>query len=62
MANRFRTYADFWPFYLREHAKTIGGQFADYTAAFVIAKDEVHPSPEGYALMRPIAEAAIRKA
>jgi len=48
--------------WLREHAKTIGGQFADYTAAFVIAKDEVHPSPEGYALMRPIAEAAIRKA
>ena len=48
--------------WLRGYAKTIGAQFADYTAAFVIAKDEVHPSKEGYALMRPIAEAAIRKA
>jgi lysophospholipase L1-like esterase len=48
--------------WLRGYAKTIGGRFADYTAAFVIAKDEVHPSAEGYALMRPIAEAAIRKA
>lgn len=44
------------------HAKAIGAQYADYTAAFVIAKDEVHPSPEGYALMKPIAEAAIKKA
>ena len=48
--------------WLRAYAKTIGAQFADYTAAFVIAKDEVHPSKEGYALMRPIAEGAIRKA
>jgi lysophospholipase L1-like esterase len=48
--------------WLRGYAKSIGGQFADYEAAFVIAKDEVHPSKEGYALMRPIAEAAIRKA
>ena len=48
--------------WLRGYAKSIGGQFADYTAAFVIAKDEVHPSKEGYALMRPIAEQAIKKA
>ena len=48
--------------WLRAYAKSIGAPFADYTAAFVIAKDEVHPSKEGYALMRPIAEAAIRKA
>lgn len=48
--------------WLRGYAKSIGGQFADYEAAFVIAKDEVHPSKEGYALMRPIAEAAIKKA
>jgi lysophospholipase L1-like esterase len=24
------------------------------------SKDEVHPTPEGYAAMRPVAEAAIR--
>jgi lysophospholipase L1-like esterase len=57
--------------WLRGYAKSIGAQFADYAAAFVdaqgnvkpeLAKDEVHPSKEGYALMRPIAEAAIRKA
>jgi len=48
--------------WLRGYAKTIGAQFANYEAAFVIAKDEVHPSKEGYALMRPIAEAAIKKA
>jgi lysophospholipase L1-like esterase len=46
--------------WLRGYAKSIRAKFADYTAAFVIAKDEVHPSTEGYALMRPIAEAAIR--
>jgi lysophospholipase L1-like esterase len=46
--------------WLRGYAKSIRAKFADYTAAFVIAKDEVHPSKEGYALMRPIAEAAIR--
>jgi lysophospholipase L1-like esterase len=48
--------------WLSGYAKSIGAPFADYTAAFVIAKDEVHPSKEGYALMRPIAEAALRKA
>jgi lysophospholipase L1-like esterase len=26
-----------------------------------LAKDEVHPTAEGYAAMRPIAEAAIRR-
>jgi lysophospholipase L1-like esterase len=25
-----------------------------------LAKDEVHPTQEGYALMRPIAEAALK--
>jgi lysophospholipase L1-like esterase len=57
--------------WLRGYAKSIRAQYADYAAAFVdaqgnvkadLAKDEVHPSKEGYALMRPIAEAAIRKA
>ena len=54
---------------MRGYARTINAQFADYAAAFVdangnvrpeLAKDEVHPSKEGYALMRPIAAAAIR--
>jgi lysophospholipase L1-like esterase len=57
--------------WLRKYAKTVGAQFADYAAVFVdaqgnvkteLAKDEVHPSKEGYALMRPIAAAAIKKA
>ncbi|HTU64429.1 MAG TPA: GDSL-type esterase/lipase family protein [Steroidobacteraceae bacterium] len=55
--------------WLRGYAKSAGAKFADYAAVFVdaqgnvktdLAKDEVHPSKEGYALMRPIAEAAIR--
>lgn len=45
--------------WLRGYAKSIRAKFADYSAAFVIAKDEVHPSKEGYALMRPIVEAAL---
>jgi lysophospholipase L1-like esterase len=57
--------------WLRTYAKSVGAQFADYAAVFVdaqgavkadLAKDEVHPSKEGYALMRPIAAAAIKKA
>jgi lysophospholipase L1-like esterase len=57
--------------WIRGYAKAIGAQYADYATAFVdaqgnvktdLAQDEVHPSKEGYALMRPIAEAAIRKA
>ena len=57
--------------WLRGCAKSSGAQFADYAAVFVdahgnvktdLAKDEVHPSKEGYALMRPIAESAIKKA
>jgi lysophospholipase L1-like esterase len=55
--------------WMRSYARTINAKFADYAAAFVdangsvrpeLAKDEVHPSKEGYALMRPIAAAAIR--
>jgi lysophospholipase L1-like esterase len=54
--------------WLRGHAKKIRAQFADYASAFVdadgnvkpdLAKDEVHPTPAGYALMRPIAAKAI---
>jgi len=56
--------------WLRTHAKQMGAVFADYASAFVdadgnvkpeLAKDEVHPTPEGYALMRPIAAKAIGK-
>lgn len=55
--------------WMREYAKEIGAEFADYAAALTdevgnvkpeLAKDEVHPSPAGYAVMRPIAEAAIK--
>ncbi len=57
--------------WLRGYAKKIGAVYADYAAALTdqngdvkreLAKDEVHPTPEGYAAMRPIAEAAIKKA
>jgi lysophospholipase L1-like esterase len=55
--------------WLRGYAKRIGATLADYAAALVdeagnvrreLAKDEVHPTPEGYAVMRPIAAAALR--
>jgi lysophospholipase L1-like esterase len=55
--------------WMRTYAKEIGAVYADYAAALTdasgnvklnLAKDEVHPTPEGYAAMRPIAEAAIR--
>jgi lysophospholipase L1-like esterase len=55
--------------WLRGYAREIGAKYADYASAFVdasgnvktqLAKDEVHPTAEGYAVMRPIAEAAIR--
>jgi len=55
--------------WLRGYAKDIGAKFADYAAVLTDAngnskpefsKDEVHPTPEGYAVMRPVAEAAIR--
>jgi lysophospholipase L1-like esterase len=55
--------------WMRGYAKSIGAKYADYAAALTdaqgnvkveLAKDEVHPTREGYAAMRPIAEAAIR--
>jgi lysophospholipase L1-like esterase len=55
---------------MRSYAKQIGAAYADYAAALSdaagnvklnLAKDEVHPTPEGYAAMRPIAAAAIHK-
>jgi lysophospholipase L1-like esterase len=57
--------------WLRVYANETGAQFADYASAFAdargdvkldLAKDEVHPTPAGYAVMRPIAEAAIAAA
>lgn len=54
--------------WLRSYAKQIGATYADYAAALTdangnvkleLAKDEVHPTPAGYAAMRPIAQAAI---
>jgi lysophospholipase L1-like esterase len=57
--------------WMRGYAKEIGAQYADYAAALCdangnmkldLAKDEVHPTPEGYAVMRPIATAAIAAA
>ncbi len=55
--------------WMRGYAKKIGAVYADYAAVLTdeqgnvkldLAKDEVHPSPAGYAVMRKVAEAAIR--
>jgi lysophospholipase L1-like esterase len=55
--------------WLRGYANQIGAKYADYAAVLTgsggavkpeFAKDEVHPTPAGYAAMRPVAEAAIR--
>ena len=55
--------------WLRAYAKQIGAKYADYAAVLTdasgnvkleLAKDEVHPTPAGYAAMRSVAEAAIR--
>lgn len=55
--------------WLRGYASQIHAKYADYATALTdaqgnakldLAKDEVHPTKEGYAVMRPIAEAAIK--
>lgn len=55
--------------WIHGYAKAIGATYADYHSAMSngkggmkpgLASDEVHPTAEGYAVMRPIAEAAIR--
>jgi lysophospholipase L1-like esterase len=55
--------------WMRSYAKSIDAKYADYAAVLTdaqgnvkteLAKDEVHPSKEGFAAMRPVAEAAIR--
>ena len=56
--------------WMRGYAKQIGAKYADYAAALVdangdvkpeLAKDQVHPTPAGYAVMRTVAGAAIRR-
>jgi lysophospholipase L1-like esterase len=56
--------------WMRGYAKKTGAHYADYARALTdaqgnvrkeLAKDEVHPTAEGYAAMRPVAEAAIRR-
>ncbi len=55
--------------WMRGYANRIHAKYADYATALSdaqgnvkleLAKDEVHPTKEGYAVMRPIAEAALR--
>ena len=55
--------------WLRGHARKIHARFADYAAVLSdgqggvrldLAKDQVHPTAEGYAAMRRVAEAAMR--
>ena len=57
--------------WLRDFAKARGAAFADYHAALVnpqgginpdLAHDGIHPNARGYALMEPIARAAIAEA
>ncbi len=57
--------------WLRDYAETEGLVYANYYAALVgpggafpreFAPDGVHPSPAGYAVMRPIAERAVAEA
>jgi lysophospholipase L1-like esterase len=54
--------------WLKEHAAKIGAIYADYHGAMSdgnggmrpgLSYDHVHPSEEGYSVMRPVAEAAI---
>ena len=54
--------------WLRGYAKRIGAKYADYAAALSdgkggvnreLAQDEVHPNKDGYAAMRPVAQAAL---
>jgi lysophospholipase L1-like esterase len=56
--------------WMRGYAKQIGAVYADYAAVLVdakgnvkldLAKDEVHPTPAGYAAMRSVATEAIAR-
>ena len=57
--------------WLRDYARQTHAEFVDYHAALVDAQgmmregyadDGVHPNARGYALVAPLAEAAIEKA
>ncbi len=57
--------------WIRGYAKQTGAVYADYHGAMSNGKggmkpglstDEVHPTAEGYAVMRPVAEAALKAA
>ncbi len=57
--------------WIRGYARQTGAQYADYATALTdaqgnvkleLAKDEVHPTVAGYAVMRPVADAAIAAA
>lgn len=57
--------------WLKSHAARVGGTYADYFAVLAdgdggmragLSFDEVHPTAAGFAAMRPVAEAALRRA
>jgi lysophospholipase L1-like esterase len=57
--------------WIKSYAARVGAVFADYFSAVVdgsgmfkegLSHDGLHPNPQGYALMAPVAEAAIEKA
>jgi hypothetical protein len=57
--------------WLKNHARRIQATYADYFSALSdgnasmrdgLSSDHVHPTAAGYALMRPVAEAALRQA
>jgi lysophospholipase L1-like esterase len=57
--------------WLKAHARRIQATYADYFSALAdgnagmrdgLSSDHVHPTAAGYALMRPVAEAALRQA
>jgi lysophospholipase L1-like esterase len=57
--------------FLRDYCTTSGCVYLDYFSAMVdpkgllkkeLAEDGLHPNPDGYAIMAPLAEAAIQKA
>jgi hypothetical protein len=57
--------------WLKDHARRVHATYADYFSAMSdgnggmrdgLSSDHVHPTEAGYAVMRPVAEAALRRA